>query len=622
MLKIEKLDGGFDLGEWEILPAQGVLRRAGEEVRPEPKVFAVLLALAQRDGNVVSKDELIEEVWEGKAFSDEPILRCISLLRGHFHDKKPFEYVETLQRRGYRLLKPVILHVDKTAADDPSGNAESARPILWKIVPAAIALGFIAVAVLTWMPRGEPAVRSLAILPCANLSSDAANQYIVEGVKNTLARRLTELREFTIKNVRAAQEGEAVDVATLLDVESLLNCSVEIHAGTVRVGYEIVRGNDGVSMLAGEETGALPNLFAVQERLAYAVRDELAGSRTPALISLAEPDSAAYNSYMRGMYALEHRFEKQNLEESIRLFQESIEQDESYGPAYLGLAMSLALMPDYRELDWQEHLDMALATIEKGVALDPTLADPASAIDGFVHYQRKEWTLAEADYKRAINARVVDSNAFSWYSQMLAAVGRLRTARDVALAGTVVNPDSTVVNSRVAMVYTWLNDTARADEYFSRASDLDATGIIHDLAYALYLIRTGQLEMSRNVAYSAAKTLGASTVWIDPLYRALADPAYAEEGLAAINQSWAARDVLPHVVILGRAMLGDVDGAMEIAWLLEEPGETFSMELLYIDELAAMRQHPDFMRLLESLGVTAYWQDAGCYWENDRVHCD
>ena len=69
----EELNGGFNLGDWEVLPSQRVLRRNGEVITPEPMVFDVLIALAKRDGDLVTKDELIDEVWKGKAFSDEPI---------------------------------------------------------------------------------------------------------------------------------------------------------------------------------------------------------------------------------------------------------------------------------------------------------------------------------------------------------------------------------------------------------------------------------------------------------------------------------------------------------------------------------------------------------------------
>ena len=73
MPTILELEKGLSLGEREVLPKKGVLRRGDEEVRPEPKVLLVLLVLAKRDGDLVTKNELIEEAWDGRAFGDEPI---------------------------------------------------------------------------------------------------------------------------------------------------------------------------------------------------------------------------------------------------------------------------------------------------------------------------------------------------------------------------------------------------------------------------------------------------------------------------------------------------------------------------------------------------------------------
>ena len=626
MPTIEELNDGFTLGDWEILPGQGLLRRGDEEHHPEPKVFKVLLALATRDGNVVSQDELIDEVWDGRVLSNEPIQRCINLLRKHLGDRRPYEYIDTLHRRGYRLLKPVELHQRSATVGGEQSAWKERSPARWKTVSIGIAGAFVVLVVvlrLVDLEDHRPAVNSLAIMPIENLSGDPANQYIVEGIKNTLAQRLSELPEFTIKNVKGHYDGEATDVARALAVESMLYGSVQMHEGALRVVYEIVNGSDSTIMKSGEETGTLDNLFGVQERLAKAVRNELAGARTPELISRVAPDSTAYNSYQRATYLLEHRFEEDKLEESIRLFRESIEIDESYGPAYLGLATAYALMPDYREMPLDEYLGLAVATIEKGVAMDPRIADLASAIDGFVHYQRKEWAEAEEAYRHAVTAEVVDANAFNWYSQMLACVGRLHESLDIALQGELVDPGNTVINSRIAMIYTWLGNTGKAHEYFERANDLDAEGLLHDMAYALFLLRTGQIEKSRLMAFTTATGEASDTSWINPVFDAFIEqsPEAAQKALAAINASHEAGEVIPHIVILARAMLGDVEGAMAIAWTLENPGETFSMELLFIDELEPLRRRPDFMSLMESLGVTAYWRDAGCRWEDDAVRC-
>jgi DNA-binding winged helix-turn-helix (wHTH) protein len=80
----EELNSGFNLGEWEILPGHGEFRRGDRVQHPEPKVFAVLMALAQRDTNLVTRQELVDEVWDGRPMGDEPIARVISMspLRG------------------------------------------------------------------------------------------------------------------------------------------------------------------------------------------------------------------------------------------------------------------------------------------------------------------------------------------------------------------------------------------------------------------------------------------------------------------------------------------------------------------------------------------------------------
>ena len=69
----DELRQGFRLGDWEVLPLRGVLRRDGREEKPEPRVFGVLIALAKRDGDLVTRDELVDELWDGRPTSDEPI---------------------------------------------------------------------------------------------------------------------------------------------------------------------------------------------------------------------------------------------------------------------------------------------------------------------------------------------------------------------------------------------------------------------------------------------------------------------------------------------------------------------------------------------------------------------
>ena len=497
-------------------------------------------------------------------------------------------------------------------------------------------LGFLLIAWLVWQPSEDLA--DLAILPIENLSGDANNLYIAEGIKNTLAQRLNELPDRTIRIARTVYNDPWPAVADELRAATLLHGSVQLQNGILKIAYNIL-DRDGTQIAAGEVTGELGDLFRLQEKLARQVQVELGGHDEPELIKRQAPDSAGYNSYMRGMYKLEHRMERRNLEnreegsnleDAIELFEETIRLDAAYGPAYLGLATAYALMPDYLGADLETYHRLAIDTIERGIALDPSITEPAGAIYGFVYYQQKNWLEAERNYLRAVSAPVVDSNAFSWYSMMLANVGRMEKSRDIALAAEALDPDNGVINSRIAMVYTWLNNTANAHEYFDRANDLDATGELHDISYAFLLARNGQLDRSRDLTFAAVEDAGVGTEWIDPVYAALTaaltdsdnTPELAEAALDAIRDAWKAEHISPEMLIISRSLLGDTDGAMEVARLLEQPGLLFSMEILFVPELAPLRQHSEFLPLLERLGVVRYWDSVGCRWLDDHLECD
>ncbi len=619
----EDLLKGFSIGDWEVYPGRGVLCRGDQEERPEPKVFEVLLSLACRDGELVTRDDLVNDVWNGRPTSDEPINRCLSQLRGHLDDRaKPHRYIETLQRRGYRLMKPVELQgdADPHAAREVTAPAPGLR--IWQVAALIMALALLATAVLTLRPWAtESEIRSIAVLPIDNLSGDPANQYIVDGIKNVLARRLSEVPGLAIKNTRVRYDGEPSQIAEILDVDGVLSGAVQLQDTTLKVTYLVSRGRDNVTIGSGEVDGNLAGIFALQERLANEVRKELTNSRTAMPAAVHTPNASAYNRYMRGMYALDHRGEGDNLEKAVSLFQDSIGLDDRYGPSYLALATAYALMPYYRNLPVLETNRAAIQTVEKGIAVDTSISAAAGAIYGSAFHQQKQWSASEDAYRRATSVAVVDPIALNWYSRMLNSVGRLDDALDQALRAEAIDPDNGVVNSRVAIVYTWLDNPERAHDYFERARELGGSGTMHLLAYALLLIREGRVDEAEAIAVTGVTMANGDTRWIRPVFAAFSDPSFSHSALATLDEIAAEGALEPEVVVTARTMLGDTDGAMAVAGRLEEPGEWFQMDLLYAPELKPLRDHPEFMPLLRRLGVVDYWQEAGCVFDGDKASC-
>jgi Tol biopolymer transport system component/DNA-binding winged helix-turn-helix (wHTH) protein len=120
----------FEVGEWTAHPSLNRLARGGEEVRVEPKVMQVLEALAETPGEVVTREQLVARVWPGVFVSDDVLHRAIRELRRAFGDDTSSpQYVETIRKRGYRLIAPVR-SIDKRPAEAVAPSSEGATPAL------------------------------------------------------------------------------------------------------------------------------------------------------------------------------------------------------------------------------------------------------------------------------------------------------------------------------------------------------------------------------------------------------------------------------------------------------------------------------------------------------------
>ncbi len=120
---------GFRLRGWQVYPLRNLLVGPPGEIHIEPKVMQVLESLASNPGQVVERETLLNDIWDGRAFSDEPLTRCIAALRHALDDSaKDPEYIQTIPKRGYRLVCPVeSLEEPRDDAKDDSGDTGPRR---------------------------------------------------------------------------------------------------------------------------------------------------------------------------------------------------------------------------------------------------------------------------------------------------------------------------------------------------------------------------------------------------------------------------------------------------------------------------------------------------------------
>jgi hypothetical protein len=142
------------------------------------------------------------------------------------------------------------------------------------------------------------------------------------------------------------------------------------------------------------------------------------------------------------------------------------------------------------------------------------------------------------------------------------------------------------------------------------------------MGYALFLFREGRSAEAYELSHQAAQMAGGSEAWIDPVFAALDDPALADAAIAAVDAAVEQDGISRQIEFIARAVLGDLDGAMNVARLLESEGEVFEMDLLFIPEVAPLRERADFADLLDALGIADYWLERGCSWTVNGAVCE
>ena len=605
---------GFEFGPFTVIPERGIVRRDGEDVHLEPKQMDALVTLARHQPGVVSKDLLVEEVWGGRATADESIVQCIKGIRQALDKDDPREprYVETIHGRGYRLMLP--LRVTQQEAAEP---ARMQIPRTW-IVATVVAVAVLVIASI--MQTDFEPIESVVVTRFENLSGEALPP-ITDGFTEQLISTLHQIPNLIVKKGRLPEQDESDEkIAADYDVLSVVRGSVQQHAGQLRVTARIV-DSDGVNLWAGTVDGTVEELFSLHEQVAIQVRDAIVGESEEPFTAPNKPrSSVAYLRYLLGQSLLANR-DVGSLERATKIFLESIDKDPEYGPAYLALANTYVLLADYGS--WNAMFDLAVATVEEGIARDPSIHEPAQTYIGYVHTKRGDWLAAAAALDTATNSTVKYPPALQYYSHLMGAVGRIDDSLDAAKAAWEMDQEKQVLNSRLAIVHLWNNDMEEARKFYEIANAMDEGSPIHLFSYALFLIRDNRVDEAREAARRAMVLYRLDSSWVDPVFDGLVQLPNPASLIAALEEP-SAQNAIPinTALVMFWVLAGKVDRAMEMAWQLVDDRNFFEIELIYLDEFQILREHEDFPRLLDELGLKDYWQSAGCRWENDEVTCN
>jgi TolB-like protein len=302
------------------------LRRGAELITLEPQVFDLLVYLVQNRDRVVSKDDLIEGVWDGRVVSDSTLTSRITAARKAIGDSGDEQrLIRTVSRKGVRFVG-VLREREQSVA---GAKAPTTTPTDLIALPTESA-------------RALPDRPSIAVMPFQNMSDDPGQDYFADGVVEEIITALSRMRWLFVlaRNSSFTYKGRAVDVTQVgreLGVRYVLEGSVRKAANRVRITGQLIDASSGAHLWADRFEGALEDIFNLQDQITASVVGALMPRLEQAEIERAKhkpTDSLdAYDYYLRAMANVYRRTKDAN-SDALRLFCRAIELDPEFASAH------------------------------------------------------------------------------------------------------------------------------------------------------------------------------------------------------------------------------------------------------------------------------------------------
>lgn len=347
-----------------------------------------------------------------------------------------------------------------------------------KVVVAAatvlvVALALTAYGLLGRRTKKTAAIDSLAVLPFTNASADPGTEYLSEGITESLINNLSQLPYLKVRSRNTVfnykgRDGDPQRIGQELGVRALLSGRVVQHGDELAVSVELIDAQDDSHIWGGQYNHKLADIFTLQEEISRDVSGKLRlQSGVPEQKQPTKnyaTNSEAYRLYLQGRYNWNKRT-AEGLEKGIEYFNQAIEKDRNYTPAYTGLADCYALLNVYNVAPATKSYPQAQKAATTALELDETLAEAHASL-AFVAYRYYwNWPQAESHFKRALELNPNYATAHQWYSAYLAATGRNDEAIAEAKRAQELEPFSLTINADAArhLYYARRYDDALAE---------------------------------------------------------------------------------------------------------------------------------------------------------------
>jgi serine/threonine-protein kinase len=505
----------------------------------------------------------------------------------------------------HRIRSGVPAHVDAACAKALARSPDDRFPTAHAFVVALESPGVTPA-------RTEPI--SIAVLPFTNLSADADNEYLCDGITEEIIVALSKLPDLNVaaRTSSFAYKHKSFDLAELgaaLNVTTVLGGSVRKAGKKLRVAAQLMNVEDGFQLWSERYDSEMEDVFAIQDNIASAIVATLQGK----LVSEGhqrttrryKADVEAYELYLKGRYVEKTRSEG-GFTKGIEYFNQAIEKDPEYALAYAGLADTYSLLAWYRLMTPRAAFSRAANAVQMALAIDDRLPEAHTSSGVVKFYYDWDWAGADRAFRRALELDPNDATALHGFAECLAARGALEEARPIIERAHQLEPMSLTVNAGLGWIHFFDRDYEQAINRFEKTLALDP-----DYVFLYWFLGQAYLMDGSSDRAITAFRRGLELTTHHPGMAAYLAHACGRHGhqdeaedlmdklLSAASNSYVPADYMA-VACLG---LDRIDAAF--AWLTKAVDErSLHLVFLGVDPMFdALRPDPRFGALLRTIGL-------------------
>src|SRR3984957_2891634 len=519
--------------EVELRPRR--LRRGRHVLKLERIPFEILLLLLEHRNETVTRDQIVSRVWGHGVFmdTDNSIRGAIRKLRQVLQDDAETpRFIQTVTGQGYRFVALVITPKERSATSEPeaagiptgdrdfvseldswlqtrrlrlepdqdrtaekttdAGTRQANRKSYrWLFVGVAALLSVACLlsflVVRGWRRASNPPKHSqgkivLAVLPFENLSRDPDQEFFSDGLTEEMIAQTGKLNRDRLTVVARSSVAKykgtnlaAKEIGKELNADSLLQGRVRRSSGRVRLTVQLVEAQNQTDLWTESYDRELKDLFAVQDSVVQSIASQihiaLTEEQKTRLANPRQTKPEAYEAYLKGRYHWNKRT-ADGMQKAEHYFQQAIDSDPTYAPAYSGLADCSSGLTWHGFKSPADALPKAYAAARKAVEIAPQSAEAHASL-GLVFSHSWNWAGAEAEFRRALELDPQYANAHHWYGDYLSIKGRHDEALAEASRALELDPLNLMISTWVGLRYYQARDYSRAIEQGRNSVELD-----------------------------------------------------------------------------------------------------------------------------------------------------